>query len=85
MDILGLIRIFTHTTNFREYAEKILEIETGVDTTDATAIASDIINNKTDYVNDEKIAKVNLIAEYSINFPFIYSVFCILTHFFKQF
>lgn len=42
-------------TNFREYAEKILEIETGVDTTDATAIASDIINNKTAYVNDEKI------------------------------
>lgn len=42
-------------TNFREYAEKILEIETGVDTTDATAIASDIINSKTAYVNDEKI------------------------------
>lgn len=34
---------------------KVLEIETGVDTTDATATAADILYGKTAYVNDEKI------------------------------
>lgn len=40
---------------FRSYADKIRNIETGVDTSDATATANDMINPKTAYVNGQKI------------------------------
>lgn len=36
-------------------SEKILELEVGTDTTDANATAEDIIENKTAYINNEKV------------------------------
>ena len=43
------------TDTFRSYADKIRAIESGMDTSDATATPEDLISPKTAYVNGEKI------------------------------
>lgn len=45
----------TTETPFREYVQKIKDIETGVDTSDADATISDLAQDKTAYVNGQKI------------------------------
>ena len=67
-DIASAIREKKGTTEpipAQEFDSEIASIETGVDTSDATAVAEDIISPKTAYVNDKKI-KGSIIPTYEV-------------------
>lgn len=67
-DVADAIRTKRETTDkipAESFDSEILKIETGVNTSDATALATDIISPKTAYVNGEKI-EGSLIPTYKV-------------------
>ena len=65
-DVAGAIKTKKGTTDkipAANFDTEIASIETGIDTSDATAVSDDIINPKTAYVNSKKIIG-NIMPEY---------------------